>query len=140
MNEEFPITYITDRQQLCKNRLWRKGKCEEPDKHIPLWEPNDHDSISYVSYSWLKYKWLGTKEQFIEEVANQLFDVSQDPDAGRYTSIKEAVSLWVSAMKTGDELFEFKSPESSWCALAVRAGYIILRKKKAVDTYLTIMS
>ena len=45
-----------------------------------------------------------------------------------------------SGIQPGDKIYDFASSPESWASLAGRAGYVLVRNGKPVDTFVTLMN
>jgi hypothetical protein len=81
------------------------------------------------------------KEYTIEEIES----ANTYPDDGRVPHVPFGFgnAAWLSfknKIRPGDKILDFCSSEHSWQNLAGRAGYILVREGKVIDTLVTIMN
>ena len=86
-------------------------------------------------------EWL-TKKVTVEEaeaahlVRNEKFGPEPVPFGFMYQEWKQLIA----AMRPGDELWEFNSPEDTWKHLAGRAGFAVVRDGNLIASLVTMMN
>jgi hypothetical protein len=81
------------------------------------------------------------KEYIIEEIES----AHMYPDDGRVPHVPFgfAHAKWIEfkrGIQPGDKIYDFASSPESWRNLAGRAGYVLVRDGKPVDTFVTLMN
>ncbi len=96
----------------------------------------DKGTSDVIPKEWLKKK--TTVEQAEKE--NLVSDKGLGPKPIPFGFINQEWEKFKSRIQSGDELWEFSSPEESWKRLAGRAGFCILRQGRIVDAIITLMN
>jgi hypothetical protein len=81
------------------------------------------------------------KDYTIEEIEK----MKTPPEDGRVPHVPFGFQnqKWLefkSQIQPGDKIHDFSSSEESWENLAGRAGYILVREGRVIDTFVTIMN